>query len=280
MTPSLPIRRRAIRSLAFFGCLAAVGFAALPTLASDLDAEVLDSKAEAQPGCCLTEAGHTLGFEASEPGPFLDLSGDTAFHSLSDLRAEGAHWVTVTNPYADRSVTVQVRAVTGQVKARSIAVELAPSDSASFDLQPGAVQLMATSEQAFQIQVEDLDYGSILNPEVKAARLGRKPRTNLTSGAAKSTAVYCQGDWTLTCNSTGCTGLGPFTHEGRVERFTVWIDNFPYTSYNVYWNLNTPTGNYTTSNPQGMTATWTPGIGVCPVSVTNSAGHTYTVTTP
>ena len=137
MTPSLPIRRRAIRSLAFFGCLAAVGFAALPTLASDLDAEVLDSKAEAQPGCCLTEAGHTLGFEASEPGPFLDLSGDTAFHSLSDLRAEGTHWVTVANPYADRSVTVQVRAVTGQVKARSIAVELAPSDSASFDLQPG-----------------------------------------------------------------------------------------------------------------------------------------------
>lgn len=262
------ISRHIFQTTALLACLAV-----LPAGAAEL------TEAE-QPGCCLTEAARSFGFEASEPGPFLDLSGDAVFQSSSDLQADGAHWITVSNPYSDRSIAVQVRAITDQVKARSIAVELAAGDSASFDLQPGAIQLLATSTDSFQVQVEDLNSGALMSPEVKAARTGRNPRTNEPLAAAKSMTTHCQGDWTLTCASSGCSGLGPFTHEGRVDRFTVWVGNRPLHTHNVYWNLNTPNGNYKTINHQGLTATWGPGPGICPVTVTNSLGHTYTVATP
>lgn len=268
MHQSFRISRISFRSLGLCALLATSALVAGVAVAAD----------EA-PGCCLTEAARTLGFEASEPGSFLELSGESVFRASADLQADGAHWVTVSNPYSDRSITVQLRAIGGETKARSLAVELAPADSASFDLQSAAIHVTATSESTFGLRLENLDSGEVFSPQVSQKRTGRNPRTNIDA-AAKSVSTHCQGNWTLTCVSGGCSGLGPYTHTGRVERETIWVGNRPFYIHGVYWNLNTPTGDYTTSNGQGLTATWFPDSGICPDSVTNSLGHTYSVDTP
>ena len=240
----------------------------LPAVASD-----------AEPGCCESNVVAELGFAASETGPFLSFAdADRVFYAASDLETVGADLATVANPFTDRPVTVQLRAVGADAQAQSFAVELAPGDSARLGLPPWAVRLVASSVEAFDLELEDLATGSTVRPGLKAARTGRNPRTNEPSTVDLTKATQCQGPWTLTCLSGGCSGLGPFTHDGRVETETIYIGPRPKTLHKVYWNLNTPTGDYKTKNPDGLTATWDPGSGVCPVEVTNSLGHTYTVT--
>ncbi len=232
-------------------------------------------------------AGSNLGFAQTETGSFLEFTGEQqVFHTAAELDGRQASVATVSNPFSDRSISVQVRAITTAAAARTVAVELAADDSVSFDLQAGAVHVLATSASMFQLELHD-EGGLGKALPVERVRTGRNPRTNKAAGGnangfgggGSSTVTRCDEDWTLTCDSPGCAGLGPFTHPGRVDQDIIWIGGRPVVLLNeVYWNLNTPIGNYKTQAPGGLTADWVPGSGYCPVEVTNSLGHTYTVT--
>lgn len=265
--------RRATGSLFFSLCLAASVALTGPIFAKNLSEE---------PGCCESELVAELGFAATETGPFLSFGdADNVFHASSDLDGLGAKTVSLANPYADRAVTVQVRSLDADGVAQTFAVELAPSDDAALALPEASRRVMVTSLDAFKVEVEDVVTGFVVAPELKAARTGRNPRTNKTTAAGATSlnkSTQCQGQWTLTCKSGGCSGLGPFTHEGRVDVETIAFGGPTRTFHFVYWNLNTPTGDYTTTSPSGLTADWDPWSGVCPEEVTNSLGHTYTVT--
>lgn len=255
-------------------CVAGLALAG-PALAADAG----------EPGCCRTEAVAELGFGAAEPGPFLDFGPDAAvFRAAADLDAGSAQLLVLSNPSKQAPITVQVRSITDQGRSRALAVELAAGDRASFDLPAGASHLVITGHQPFRAEVESLLDGSVLVPDMAAARTGRNPRTNDLGFAGtqeKSTITKCQGQWTLTCidaPGTGCDGLGPFTHYGEMEVETIQVGNRTFVFHWVYWNLNYPTGDYETENGDGLGATWSPGSGGCPDEVTNDLGHTYSVT--
>lgn len=246
------------------------------SFAEDLNHQPVDA-----PGCCDSEVVAELGFAATETGPFLSFGdAEQVFHAASDLDGESIKTVSLVNPYADRAVTVQVRSIDGDGAAQTFAVELAPSADAALALPAESRRVLATSLNAFDLELEDASTGLVVEPELRAARTGRNPRTNKTAAGSSSLtkSTHCQGQWTLTCQSGGCAGLGPFTHEGRVEVDTISFGGPTRTFHFVYWNLNTPTGDFTTTTPSGLTATWDAWGGICPVEVTNSLGHTYTVT--
>ncbi len=228
----------------------------------------------AAPSCCVTRGGETLGFAATEPGPFLSFGAqEKAFTRQLDLF--GADKVTLHNPSAESAAKVQVRMVDQKGRAQTIAVELAAGDVASFDVPADAVHLFATSRQ--QVEIEVGNSGGFVGLESPADDVGmtRTCQVDGDCGGGGGTVIsYCTGNWTLTCLSGGCQNLGPFTAAGQLK-----VDED--LNHLVSWNLNTPTGNYTTQNPQELTATWyapgTSGSSQCPTSVTNSLGHTYTI---
>lgn len=229
-------------------------------------------------------SGADLGFEASEPGDLVSFEGAPhVFYVASEIDASQVQLVTVSNPSGKDSIVVQLRAITEQAEARVLAAQLAPLDEVSFDLQAGAVRVLATSEAPFHLDL--FDDSGVQRLPMEKARTGRNPRTNGAAveghgkGLGPDSRTVCDDDWTLTCDSGGCSGLGPFTHAGRVEQELIYIGGIPIPVLSsVYWNLNTPTGNYTTKAPGPLTATWYTSGGNCPTSVTNSLGHTYTVT--
>ena len=230
-------------------------------------------------------AGPGLGFAQTEAGSFMEFTDqDNVLYAVADLDGQQVNVATVSNPFADRSIKVQVRAITGQAAARTLAVELAAGEQVSFDLQAGAAHLLATSNTMFQIEVHGEAADGLSLPVAKL-RTGRNPRTNKAAeGLAGNNRsgpmnIKCTGDWTLTCAGGGCSTLGPFTHPGRIVQDIIYIGGRPIVvNTGVYWNLNTPNGNYRTKAPGPLYATWTPGSNDCPVEVTNSLGHTYDVT--
>ncbi len=243
---------------------------------------------DGDPACCLVE---DLGFEASEPGPFLDFSpGKAMFHAATRLESGADSLVSIGNPFPDRAIQVQLRSLTADATSRTVAVELAPLSWTDLATQEGAVHLFATSDSIFQIEIQDAGAGArelnVTHRNAGSARLNDRSEDLGSDSALKSGGGYdvtlCDEDWTLTCKTSatpGCANLGPFTHEGRIVQNFVIIGGRPVLLLTeVYWNLNTPIGDYETEAPGGLTADWVPGSGYCPVEVTNSLGHTYTVT--
>lgn len=230
----------------------------------------------APPVCCETQGGGLLGFAATEPGPFLDLVGKGEYFRLQ-LDIEGEGRVKVINPSAKKAAQVQLRMVDAAGQARTVALELPAGDTATVEVPTGAIHLMATSRQRIQLE---MDYIGRVEMQKPGSRfLEECDPSDPGCDEPNYVDTICEGNWTLTCNtalSPGCAGLGPFTHYGMVDVYS------NPTLYYVFWNLNTPTGNYTTEAPGGLTATWyragTTGNLRCPIKVLNSLGHWYNVT--
>ncbi len=227
-----------------------------------------------------------FGFEIGEPGHFIGFEpGEDVVRASTVLNPEHAALVTVRNPRVDDAIEVQVRTRARDGSTRTVAVELAASGHLTFDLQPAAIYLLATSRSAFELELEDPKSleRTRLSPSLPFLKLGAGGDCDENENPGDPCdpdppggSVLCETDWTLTCDtsrSPECANLGPYTHAGKVKLVG--------TERHVYWNLNTPTGDYTTKNPQGLTAIWRDAIGdpdLCPNRVENSLGHWYNIT--
>ncbi|MEM8961088.1 MAG: hypothetical protein AAGD38_06380 [Acidobacteriota bacterium] len=156
--------------------------------------------------------------------------------------------LTLTNPSND-VIEVRIDLWSSRVEDRRVyEVELEANGRTTLTLDSSIAfdRLVAESNNAFEASLVDADNA----PVTFATR-----------------ATTCQGDWTLTCDSS-CS-LGPFTATGRVED-----------GDKVFWKLNEPKNPHVaweTVGDLGITATWDTNGGSCPTEVTNSLGHTYTV---
>ncbi|MEM8964718.1 MAG: hypothetical protein AAGD38_24750 [Acidobacteriota bacterium] len=160
--------------------------------------------------------------------------------------------LTVLNPHLDRTIGVEVALSSSTEPAeRTYRLELEAGGHTILVIDGSVIfdRLSATSTDHFDVELLRAD--------------GRRLERSGPRVATRSSSITCSGQWTLTC--INCTG-GPYTHTGWVE-----------SGDQVYWNLNTPTGSWTTIGDQGITATWYPGPSGCPVMVTNSVGYTYSI---
>lgn len=217
---------------------------------------------------------------AQDDGAFPHLQfepGDEAFVANADLREVRLPLLTVSNPSREAFVTVEVLArstAAGQVRSHLVRLEPLGAVTLSFETGSALSSVSILSEAAFEA-------------ELSSGERGEERPLAVTSGplaAAGGPGSYppplclpkCLKQWTLTCNSGGCSGLGPFTEYGRVMCDVFGVHN------QVYWKLNTPTGPWKTIGDQGITAEWTnvDQATTCPTRVKNSLGHVYDITFP
>ncbi|MEM7354972.1 MAG: hypothetical protein AAF657_29455 [Acidobacteriota bacterium] len=198
--------------------------------------------------------------------PSLELEpGQTPYKAAVDLG--GYEWplINVTNPSDAHYAMVRVvawSAATG--KSRWYLISLEPRGSSTLSLEGGErfAHLSLVGKQVFRVELLSADDDR--RHEVSVTRELDLPTKSSTT---------CDCTWTLTCDSGGCSGLGPFSASGRVED-----------DDKVYWNQNAPLDPHQawkTENGDEFGATWSAsGPGSCPYSVVNDLGHVYDVDVP
>ncbi|MEM7583339.1 MAG: hypothetical protein AAF560_08170 [Acidobacteriota bacterium] len=197
--------------------------------------------------------------------PSLGLSwGDNPYKASVDLAELGMPLITLSNPSREAFAVVRLVAWSAETgTSRWTMVQLEPRGSSTLSLEgdQNFSHLSLVSADKFGAEVV-----SAANDQRRDIAVAQAGTPELGGFAQKFLNITCSGTWTLTCASGGCSGLGPFPRSGRVED-----------GDQVYWNLNDPTGPWTTENYQGLTATWGGIVNGCPTTVTNSLGHTYDV---
>lgn len=212
-----------------------------------------------------------LSWDTSEPGPFLEFApGEPVYSATASLAELSLPILRVTNPDAERSITVQLRSsdpVDGVGSRRSAAVELEAGGTFTTVLPEGFRHLRVTSKDSFSFEIEDADTGRRHFQSASQLETSAKGDRVFTKDGIPGCTEKCDGNWTLTCQN--CS-YGPYTHNGLVL--------YCAGTYRVYWNLNQPIGNWHTEG-SGIEAWWddTDNDG-CPEEVTNELGHTYTIT--
>lgn len=219
--------------------------------------------------------------------PSLDFGpAENAFRASVDITGLAAPMISVTNPSGDRFATVQVvawSAASGE--SRWFLLGLEPNGASTLSLEGVDVfnSLSLVSKEAFGAEVlsGENDGRQALNVQRGAERELQNKSTDCNdiwtlTCTSSPTNVACGSDTCGSCeycgldpnNQLACLPLGPYSASGRVEN-----------GNQVYWSQNTPTGAWTTVGDSSITATWTPVAG-CPISVTNSLNHSYSVFIP
>lgn len=120
-------------------------------------------------------------------------------------------------------------------------------------------RLVFVADGAFEAQVEDA-----LGAAVKTVQA--EPQTGDRIAGLTKSSTQCDGTWNLSCISpSSCTHVSGFK-PGRVEN-----------GNQVYWNVHTPTGAWTTVG-SGCSTTWySVNANGCPTRAYNCWGQTYKV---
>lgn len=217
--------------------------------------------------------------EVASDFPHLTFAPGAIVHQATvDLRKIELPLVSITNPSLDAAVTVEVQGRSrqgGVVRSHLIHIEPLGTSTISLELGKRLSSLAVLSAGAFNVEMSSARSSFTFDVPVVAEPLIASLKEDCGGpggGGGPACSTRCSKDWTLTCASGGCSGLGPYTHHGEVRCSSANVAD------QVYWNLNTPTGSWTTIGDQSITATWTDIVNGCPTEVTNSLGHTYDIT--
>lgn len=240
------------------------------------------------PGCDEDESTLLARGLGDSSFPHLDFgSGAPVYRAAVDLRKIDLPLISVSNPSADAPVTVEILARSARASVvRSHLIQIEPLGTSTISLELGQrlTDLSALSYGAFEMELSSArsDRTFPVSVVADAHKLGPDDCDG-GPGGGSSCQTKCSKNWTLTCKVGGTCGgngdpagdFGPVTYAGRVECASSGSSQ----ADRVYWNLNTPTGAWTTVGISNYTATWSQinGDG-CPTEVTNSAGHTYNIT--
>lgn len=212
-------------------------------------------------GLSLCLAGAAVAQSADSLRPAT--GSEARFGTQMDIGHMSEPLLSIVNPHEEQ-LAVDVLALDEDGdRHRSHRLHLEAGGASLLGLQ-GDVQferLILSAERRFAADVEDA-----LSGETLAARVSPLGEALAKGFEADPVTTRCDGTWNLSCISpTNCnvvTGYRP----GRVEN-----------GDQVYWNLNTPTGPWTTVG-SGCWAVWYNVLSNgCPSRVVNCANQTYAV---
>ena len=211
-------------------------------------------------GCFVALSASTL-YAGETRGLTADADPDTRFAAQADMRNFAHPILTLSNEKGDGVVEIEVVALDEQDhqhRRHTVLLEAGGSSLLGLDSLSGFDRLVLNGNGEFSASLEDAADGKVQDLAVSASN------GNVLAGAAKA-STQCDGTWNLTCISSGCTYVSGYK-AGRVEN-----------GDEVYWNLHTPTGPWTTVG-SGCATTW---YGIqpngCPSYANNCWGQTFSI---
>ena len=181
---------------------------------------------------------------------------DIRFGARVDISTLAQPLLTVSNDGAD-SVALEIVALdedTHQHRRHELRLEADGQSVLGFDSRVDFETLVLSGDAPFIAVLEDALGGEART--ISVSELNARP---------SKSAAQCDGTWQLSCITKSCSYTSPYL-PGRVEN-----------GDQVYWNLHTPTGPWTTIG-SGCSTNW---YGVqsngCPSFATNCWGQTFTV---